>query len=192
MNEPFINERTQVIESDEKDLTESQENVKKKYWDKEYIKNRISSIKNKRHKMLLQFLWMTGTRISEAVNIKKRDIDFDNHTVQIRWQKRKNEEKRNIPLHPNLVEILDFYCGNMNLDDYIFDFSRQRAHQICRKHLGGNPHKLRHSFAVQWLRSGNRLETLSRVLGHSDIRITMEYLKIVPQDQGKEMLNMEF
>jgi len=192
MNNSFIKEGKDLQEEESKNITNSIENVDKKYWDKDHIDRCISGIKNKKHKMLLQLMWMTGVRVSEAVSIKKRDIDFDNYTIQIKWQKSKKGRTRNIPLHPQLKEILDYYCGNMNQEDYLFEMGRNRAFILAKKYLGGNPHKLRHSFAVHWLRSGNRLETLSRVLGHSDIKTTMQYLQIVPQDQGKEMLNMDF
>lgn len=192
MNEPFIKEGKELKYQENKKATSYKENVDRMYWDKDYIERCIFKIKNKRHKMFLQFMWMTGVRVSEAINIRKKDIDFENHTVNIMWQKSKKGKTRNIPLHPKLKDILDYYTGNMTQEDYLFNFDRTRAYRIAKKNLGGHPHKLRHSFAVHWLRSGNRLETLSRVLGHSDIKTTMMYLQIVPQDQGKEMLNLDF
>lgn len=70
--------------------------------------------------------------------------------------------------------------------------TRQRAWQLTQKYLGGHPHQLRHSFAVNWLRSGGEIVVLHRMLGHSKVQTTMEYLKIVPTDQGKELLKIQF
>jgi len=58
--------------------------------------------------------------------------------------------------------------------------------------MNGHPHQFRHSFAVNWLRCGGELVVLSRMLGHSNIQSTMEYLKIVPLDVGKELLKIQF
>jgi len=51
---------------------------------------------------------------------------------------------------------------------------------------------LRHSFAVNWLRCGGEIDVLHRILGHSKIQTTMEYLKIVPRDQGKALMGIDF
>ena len=179
----------------EKDLTESQEFVKTelpKYWDREYIHARMDTIDNPKHKMLATFMWMTGCRISEVIWIKKKDLDFSSYLINIRWLKNRKYHNRSIPMHPNLRSLLQMYCGSMNLEDSLFDMSRQRAWQLIWKYFDGHPHQIRHSFAVNWLKCGGDITVLSRMLGHSDIRITMTYLRIVPQDQGKELIKITF
>ena len=65
--------------------------VKKKqlrpYLDRDVVNERIAAIKNSRDRMLMIFLWMTGCRITEALNVRKRDIDFTNKDIRIRWLK---------------------------------------------------------------------------------------------------------
>lgn len=95
-------------------------------------------------------------------------------------------------MHPMLRDILQLYSAPAKQEDRIFPISRQRAWQIVKKYMDGNPHKLRHSFAVNWLRSGRDLVILHRMLGHTKVQTTMEYLKIVPIDQGKELMQVEF
>jgi len=189
----FINKDIEVVDNQNKNLTSSMENVNSiKYWNKEYINKTIANIKNHKHKMFLQFLWMTGCRVSEAINIKKRDLNLNDYVVKIKWQKSKKNKERNIPLHPNLNSMLDFYSASFNLDDFLFPFSRQRAFQIVKKYFNGNPHMFRHSFAVNWIKEKGDIVILSRILGHSDIKVTMVYLNIVPRDQGEEMLKINF
>lgn len=163
-----------------------------KYWDRAYVTQKISEVKNHRHQMLLQFLWMTGVRISEALLVEKQDLDLENYTCTIKWQKSRRYQRRNIPLHPNLHGMLRMYSATMKFNERLFNFSRQRAWQIVKKCLNGHPHQLRHSFAVNWLRSGGNVIVLSRMLGHTKVQTTMEYLKIVPADQGKELLKINF
>lgn len=95
-------------------------------------------------------------------------------------------------MHPILKDVLELYVALLKADDLVFPISRQRAFQITIQHLGGSPHKLRHSFAVNWLRCKGDIVMLSRVMGHSNINTTMEYLKIVPIDQGKELIKIQF
>ena len=163
-----------------------------KYWDRDYIIDRISATKNHKHKMLLQFLWMTGVRITEAVNVTKKDIDYENYTITIKWQKSKKYGNRNIPMYPMLANILQLYTAINKINDKIFPITRQRAWQIVQKELQGHPHQFRHSFAVNWLRCGGDIVVLSRMLGHSKIQTTMEYLRIVPIDIGKELIKIKF
>jgi integrase len=112
--------------------------------------------------------------------------------MSVLWQKSRKYSRRIVPLHPRLRELLQLYTATMRLDDRIFPITRQRAWQLTQKYLGGHPHQLRHSFAVNWLRSGGEIVVLHKILGHSKIQTTMEYLNIVPTDQGKELLKIQF
>jgi integrase len=189
-NLPVISDRPR------QDLTIQAQSVKKqdliKYWDREYINSRLDKIPDHKAKMLFTFLWRSGVRISEAVGLRKENIDFDNHTITIRWMKSRRYNKRVVPIHPHLLEILQLYTASLRSNQRVFPISRVRAWQLSRQYFNGSPHQFRHSFAVNWLRCGGELVTLSRILGHSKIQTTMEYLKIVPIDQGKELLKIDF
>lgn len=195
MDDVFINKTKEVTILNNQDLTKSSINVKgdlPKYWEKEYINQKIQDTKNHQHKMLLKFLWMTGVRITEAVSIRKKDLDFKNYMMQVRWLKNRKYNYRVVPMHPLLKDVLELYTAGLNESDLVFPISRQRAWQVVKKNLNGHPHQFRHSFAVNWLRCGGDVIILSRILGHSKVQTTMEYLKIVPIDQGKELLKIEF
>jgi integrase/recombinase XerD len=191
-----MNENTSIIEVSSKgDLTNPIRFVKqdiRKYWIKEQIDSMLESINNHRHKMLIRFLWMSGVRITEAINLKKGDIDFNNYLMKVKWLKSRKWNERVLPIHPTLKNILEVYTAPLKESDLIFPISRQRAWQLTKKYLEGHPHQLRHSFAVHWLKSKGDITILHRILGHSKIQTTMEYLKIVPIDQGKELLKLEF
>jgi len=190
-----IKEDTGLTILNPQDLTISSDKVKRdvpKYWTREYINQHIEKTKNYQHQMLLQFLWITGVRVSEVVSVQKQDIDIENYTIRIRWLKNRKFNYRNIPLHPRLRDLLRLYTANMKAEERIFPITRQAAWQVVRKHLKGHPHQFRHSFAVNWLQCGGDIVILSRMLGHTKIQTTMEYLKIVPIDQGRELLKVRF
>jgi integrase/recombinase XerD len=177
------------------DLTKSEGKVKSslpKYWEKEKLKRKIQAVRNHEHKMLYTTLWMTGCRITEVLNIRKKDIDFEKYVMTIRWQKNRRYEERNIPIRPELKDLLQLFSATMKSEDKLFPISRQRAWQIVKKDFNGHPHQFRHSFAVNWLFCGGDIYLLSRMLGHGRIQTTIEYLKIVPTDTGKELLKIEF
>jgi integrase len=163
-----------------------------KYWDKDYINQRIDMIKNLKHQVLTRFLWMSGVRVTEAVSVRKQDIDFTNYVMQVRWLKSRKYKYRIVPLHHKLRDMLQIYTTPLKAEDRLFNITRQMAWQVTTKHLKGSPHRLRHSFAINWLRSGGDIVTLHKMLGHSKIQTTMEYLKIVPADQGKELNKVSF
>ena len=54
--------------------------------------------------------------------------------------------------------------------------------QVCR----ANPHRFRHSFAVDMVRNGISLPALQQLMGHAHIRTTMQYVQLAPQDVWRE------
>lgn len=179
----------------DQNLTISAESVKRDlipYWDRDVLNQMIERVNNHEHQMLLRFLWMSGVRVTEAVSLRKMDVDLEHYTIRVRWLKSRKYHERIVPIHPRLRDLLRLYTATMKAEDRVFPMTRQRAWQLCQKHLGGKTHKLRHSFAVNWLRCDGDLVALHRILGHSKLQTTMEYLKIVPRDQGKELLKVRF
>jgi integrase len=171
------------------------------YLNKEEINLLLSNIKDseKMDGLLIMFLWRTGVRITEAISIKKRDIDFINQTAKIRWLKKRKAIDRVIPLERDLIYNLSVYCSNLNLDDLIFPFTRQRAFQIIKKHIKRNliqkvvsPHTFRHSFAINFLKQTKNLVALQKLLGHAQITTTMIYLNIVQSDLREELNKVEW
>jgi len=195
MDEPLIKTPHLLAVPSSQDLTISSRMVKRdipKYWDRDQVHASLDRIQNNKHKMLVRFLWMSGVRITEAVSLRKMDLDNENYTMTVRWLKSRKYRNRVVPVHPMLRDLLQVYTAAMKAEDRVFPITRQRAWQIIRKELHGHPHQLRHSFAVNWLRCGGDIVTLHRILGHSKIQTTMEYLKIVPVDQGKELIKIQF
>jgi len=195
MVDEIINAVVPVVLQTRKDLTKMRDKVKSElpsYWNAEYINEKIDAKVPGMHKMLYLWLWMTGIRITEALSVRKRDLDLPRHCATVRWLKNRKYAHRVIALHPKLKAILEPYTASMGLDDRLFPISRQRAHQIVRNDFNGHCHQFRHSFAVHWLRSGGDVVMLSRALGHSKLEHTMVYLRIVPMDVGKELLKVPF
>jgi integrase len=155
------------------------------YLDRDVVNDRIAAIGNSRDKMLMIFLWISGVRITEALNVRKRDIDFTNKEVRIRWLKSRKWTERILPIRSELAMALWGYSAAMNLDDLIFPIDRHRAYKVCMKHMKVSPHKLRHSFAINFIRQTQDYGTLKKLLGHKRADTTLIYSTLAPEDQAK-------
>lgn len=145
------------------------------------------------------YLIGTGNRISSALNLKIKDIDFEGGTLLIR--KTKNRKQQIIPLSATLGNILREYLEIRSgaPDDYVFcnDFGEQgtrRSYQqlVQKYNLKRNVNKtschlFRHTFAKQWILAGGDIFRLQKILGHYDLEMTKEYLQMFGQD-----LQMDF
>ena len=181
-----------------KNLTKYIGNVKYErisYFTKDEMNDRLSKLPPNQYSMLFQFLWRTGVRVTEAVSVRKRDLDFDNLEIRIRWLKNRKFETRIIPMHSTLRLPLHTFTAKILSDDRLFSFTRQYVDQLCKKYGFEHAHKLRHSFAVNFLRQSNNptaFVILQHLLGHSNIQTTMVYLQVVPMEQKEALEKVRF
>lgn len=148
----------------------------------------------------VNFLLSTGVRQHSLINIKIKDIDFENELVNINVTK--NRKPLIIPLNNDIVKILKEYLKYRNADtddDYLFcnvfgkkltkstvyhglwQYNENRG--IEKKGM----HRFRHTFAKKWVMMGGNVVTLSKILGHSSLAITEEYLNILTCDLKKDI-----
>ncbi|GAE35701.1 tyrosine-type recombinase/integrase [Halalkalibacter akibai] len=158
---------------------------------------------------VLYFLIGTGCRISELVNVRIGDFKVDENIIFIR--KGKGNKERYIPMYPEVKKVvLDFlsrtgvkeiaYTDERHLfSKRIYDNRKpvlirsiQKMLQNLLEALGidnqYSPHSFRHSFAVQSIKQGMRIEILQQVLGHDHMETTAIYTKLHPQDLKDEVV----
>ena len=167
------------------------------YHKKSEVKNIISEAQNenKRDYLILKTLWETGLRVSELANLKRKDLDFENNELKVRSGK--GGKDRIIPLTNSLSDLLDVKFGDLKQNEFLFDISDRQIRNIVKKYgkkagIDTHPHKFRHSFAINCLRSGMDLRTLQRLLGHSDLSTTQVYLQITADDVKNEFRKVKF
>jgi integrase/recombinase XerD len=153
-----------------------------KYYNKEEVLAVLDKAKNhnKRNYLLLLVMFRTGLRVSEIVNLEKKDIKDGNIIVR----QGKGKKDRVIPIEKELENILGFYLDGLQPKDKLFKLTTRRIQDICHKY-GGNDlhtHMLRHSFAVYCLKNGMNLRSLQKMLGHSNLNTTQIYLDVVGED----------
>ncbi|MFC1769957.1 tyrosine-type recombinase/integrase, partial [Nitrospirota bacterium] len=142
---------------------------------------------------MLELLYSSGLRVSELVQMKVSDLNFEAGFVRVLG---KGSKERIVPAHPKALETVRKYMDELRprllknkRSEYIFlsnrsaPMTRQRFWQTL-KQLGKNagveitPHVLRHSFATHLLEGGADLRSVQKMLGHSDISTTQIYTKV--------------
>ena len=149
-----------------------------------------------RNKAMLELLYGTGLRISEMLDLKLTDVDFENCVVRCFG---KGSKERIVPIGEYIIDSLTSYLNNgrnlllnkKKVSDYLFlnkngdRISRFSFFKIIKNLLREkdikkdvSPHSLRHSFATHMLENGADLRSIQELLGHSDIATTRIYTHI--------------
>ena len=161
----------------------------------------ISTRKGLRDMFLMLFLYKTGARIQEALNVKLRDIQFGK-TPSVILTGKPNNKIRTVPLRENTVEHLKeyikmFHAGEgIYSDKHLFytirsgskkrmtednarDFIAKygaKARLVCAEVPESvHPHLFRHSCAMSLYRSGIHLTLISEWLGHANLETSLIY-----------------
>jgi integrase/recombinase XerD len=156
-----------------------------------------------RDRALLETLYATGIRISEAVGLDLGDLDLEDGLLRVLG---KGEKERVVPVGRSARGALRAYLGDGRLQlraarargmpgsDAVFlnargsRISRQACWTIVRRageragvreHL--SPHVLRHSCATHMLDHGADLRIVQELLGHATISTTQVYTKVSPE-----------
>ena len=144
--------------------------------------------------MVIRILYGTGSRLTETVNLKVKDIDFEKKAIYFTHDTKKKKQ-RIVPVHDSLFEILVKYIEAMGLkdlpDSYLFPLYTNSSDHIISKHFsdyfsntilsdirkkqnllkhqrGACVHQFRHSFALRSFRqfelNGNSSKNLVPLL----------------------------
>ncbi len=176
----------------------------KTYYSKDEIISLLNAIdiktaKGKEDFLIISFICYLGLRISDIVNLKVNNIDFQQNKIKIIQYKTK--EVLTLPLIDEIKYPLIDYLKNVRPQDadinYVFITTERpykhkewlnRKSRMVEKYLkkaGVNIngrkhgfHALRFSFSTMLLNENNSLYSISTILGHQNIKTTMTYLDI--------------
>jgi len=154
-----------------------------------------------RDRALLEFLYATGARVSEACGLSMSDLDMESNVARVFG---KGSKERIVPFGRHAKEALESWLSaggrpmlcpqqwaKRDHADAVFlgsrgtRLSRQAAWGIVRKYamLAGikselSPHVLRHSCATHMLVHGADLRIVQELLGHASVSTTQVYTKV--------------
>lgn len=157
--------------------------------EKEQILQMINVTKNSKHKLLITLLYSSGVRISEALKLKKEDLNLEKKHLIVRSGKGKKD--RFTKLSDKFIE--QYLSYEKNISTFLFESSYtsnkpitiRTAEMIINNsaRLAGinkqvYPHMIRRTFATHLLDNGTQLHIISNMLGHSHIETTKNaYIK---------------
>ena len=157
-----------------------------------------------RDRALVEFLYGTGTRVSEAVDLAVDDVDLDALTVVVTG---KGDKQRILPVGQMAADALSAYLvrgrpalaakgrgtPRLFLNSLGRPLSRQSAYHVLRDAAGRaglsakvSPHSLRHSFATHLLQNGADVRVVQELLGHASVTTTQIYT-LVTVDHLREV-----
>ncbi len=162
-----------------------------KYLTKNEMKSLLSVIKNYRDKIIILFLYNTGLRISELVNLEIKHINFENNTVKVIRGKGGKDRIVNI-VDDDLILALKAYIGTRKkgplfVSNWDKKFTSRGIQKMIKKYARAanleeisriSPHTLRHTFAVHALDAGVNIVTINKQLGHKSLQTTLIYMEI--------------
>jgi len=148
-----------------------------------------------RDKAMFELIYSCGLRVSELINLRLQDIDFEEELIRFIG---KGDKERITPVGRNGLLYLKKYIRTSRYkieqehkSDYVFlnkygnKITRQGFWKILKKYaarieLDKNiyPHIFRHSFATHMLQKGADLKTVQELLGHSSISTTEVYTSL--------------
>jgi integrase/recombinase XerD len=145
-----------------------------------------------RDRALLELMYASGLRASEAIGLELGDVDLDERVLRARG---KGSKERMVPIGQAALKALRVYLerGRPGLvrdlpEPHLFvnfrggQLTRQGLYKIVRRHATTagladrmSPHTLRHTFATHLLAGGCDLRSVQEMLGHADVSTTQLY-----------------
>ena len=150
--------------------------------------------------VMTNFLFSTAVRQRSLRFIKVKDLDFDNNVVYVTVTK--NRKSLIVPFNRTLSNILkEFlkYRQHKSDEDFLFcNVFGQQLNKSTSYHMlyeynkrrgveTTGIHRYRHTFAKQWILNGGNVVSLSKMLGHSSLQITQNYINLLVSDVAKEV-----
>ena len=163
------------------------------------IVNEDNSFRGIRNKVMFSLMYATGVRVSELVNMRINQVEFETGFIKVEG---KGSKERMIPVPQSILSLLKYYLENIyekliskknKLEKRVFLFPisyKNQVKPISRQIFWGViknliaisgikknifPHSLRHSVATHLLRKGANIRLLQELLGHENLTTIQVY-----------------
>jgi len=164
---------------------------------KEEVKSLIENAETKKSKLMISLLYSSGLRVSEIVNLKPGDINFNENLGRVK--KGKGGKDRVFTISNQLSKEIQNYLKKREYNSYLFSKDKPLSTRNVQKIVKNlriktgiskkiTPHTLRHSFATHLLESGVDIRKIQVLLGHSSLSTTQVYTH-VSTDEIKKIKN---
>ncbi len=151
-----------------------------------------------RDQAILELLYASGLRVSEAAGLQLSGLDLEERLVRVMG---KGSKERIVPLHATACQALESYLSlgrpallGKRQSSAVFissrgnDMSANAVRVVFKRALRKagldeslSPHAMRHSFATDLLAGGADLRSVQEMLGHSSLSTTQIYTHLTPE-----------
>jgi integrase len=142
-------------------------------------------------KTILLFMYYTGLRKQEIVNLKRENFDFDKMTVYVKG-KTKNRREREVPITKKLVKIIKEYFNKDKEVKNAFNVTGAQLRHLIKDLQDFMPsgrrltvHMFRHSYGRMLARNKINVRIAQKLLGHKSIHSTLIYYDVTI-DEAKQ------
>ena len=165
----------------------------------------LKSITDNDLKDIIHFAVLTGIRQNDLITLRWNQINFKNHTLTLdnRFSQTKSRKVHTLPLNLKALQILTDRQLNTTGSEFIFTYEQKQIKQCFISHkfkklvksAGLNQqftfHSLRHSFGSWLVQKGVPIYQVSKLMTHSDLRVTQIYTHLSEQNlkDAVELLN---
>lgn len=151
---------------------------------------------------IIALMLFDGLRSREVMDIQQEDLGLSQAQLRIHG---KGNRDRILPIANTIVDVLQLYIElerPLTSTPYLFVSlkgshrgrpmtpagfrSLFRHHRIRTRVFHANPHRFRHTFGSDMVRAGVSLPALMHLMGHSNIKTTMLYVQLSPEDVWRE------
>ena len=143
-----------------------------------------------RDRLIIEMLYATGMRVSELVNVKYTDIDYENRRIIVSG---KGNKERVVYFGEYALDVLNEYTQTHKLNENGYVFTNSSGGQLTDRgvryiidkimqklsiKVHVTPHVLRHTFATDMLNNGCDIKIVQELLGHSSLKTTEVYTHV--------------
>ncbi len=143
-----------------------------------------------RDRLIIEMLYATGVRVSELINIKYSDIDYNNKRIRVLG---KGSKERIVYFGEYALDSLKEYTSTHKKNDEGYVFTNSKGGQLTDRgvryiidNIMGKlsvkvhvtPHVIRHTFATDMLNNGCDIKVVQELLGHSSLQTTEVYTHV--------------
>ena len=146
-----------------------------------------------RNKAMISLMLHCGLRVSEVVNLTPGNINLTKGKLRV--ESGKGNKDRDLAIPEYLMELLgswrkkkpesNFFFSTLQGEKLSIRYLQQMVKRYGQKagiNKNISPHTLRHTYATSYYRQTKDIETLRRILGHSDISTTTIYITLANID----------
>lgn len=152
-----------------------------------FNKNNSINLNHLKYRLLFTLMFEAGLKVSEALNLRVEDIEFDTDTLLV-----SSGMKRRIPLYSSeSIKLIRLYMDEAGINSGLIfkggesetkSLSYQAVNRFWRKYCSRisveiTLQQLRDSYARDLIKRGLNISIVGRILGHRNIQTTIKYLQ---------------